>query len=54
MPTATPTSTQRTPSDDAPRAVAPGDEVRLPKPATRAPEIVDAEDDPYDNVACTD
>jgi hypothetical protein len=55
MPTATPTSSQRTPSDDAPRAEAPaGDEARLPKPVTRAPETVDADEDPYDNVACTD
>jgi hypothetical protein len=55
MPTATPTSSQRTPSDDAPRAPAPGgDEARLLEPVKRVPETVDADDDPYDNVACTD
>jgi hypothetical protein len=55
MPTATPTSTERSLSDDAPRASAPGgDDARLPKPAKRVPETVDADYDPYDNVACTD
>jgi hypothetical protein len=51
-----PTSNNRTPSDDAPRAErAVCDEVALPKPAARHPETLDAPlDDLYDNVACTD
>jgi hypothetical protein len=54
MPTAIPTSSQRTPSNDAPHTdVAARDEAAPKKPLTHAPEL-DAADDPYDNVACTD
>jgi hypothetical protein len=55
MPTVTPPSSQRTPSDDAPhtdRALR--DEAGQPQPSTLRPEPVDPDDDPYDNVACTD
>jgi hypothetical protein len=58
MPTVTPPSSQRTPSDDAPHTErAAHDEVGQPKPAPGAalrPEPVDPDDDPYDNMACTD
>jgi len=54
MPNATPTSNQRTPSDDATRVDPARNEGAPQKPVTRTPEPVDAADDPYDNVACTD
>jgi hypothetical protein len=55
MPTVTPTSSQRTPSDDALRTDrAARDEAGQPKPSSLRAEPVDPEDDPYDNVACTD
>lgn len=60
MPTATPSSSQGTPSDDASRAdrgARPsegGPVAGTPKPAVSPPEVVDVADNPYDNVACTD
>jgi hypothetical protein len=58
MPNVPPTSSERTPSDDAPRTErAVHDEVGQPKPGSGAalrPAPVDPEDDPYDNMACTD
>jgi hypothetical protein len=56
MPTATTTSTQRTESDDAPRAARPThQEAAVRPPMTSQPEPGEAsETDPYDNIACTD
>src|SRR5579859_7001399 len=56
MPTATTTSTQRTESDDAPRAARSTEqEAAVRPPMTSQPEPCEAaEIDPYDNIACTD